>query len=187
MKCAYTYYFHNPNDTMATDSIKYYLSKLKHSHNYLVYREPGQLKHHAAYNRGVGAYHSARWLEAADSLESAVDLYLESMEKCRLSCEDIVFVNLTHPETTTARQKKLEREGFLPDSMEWHLLIRSMVRSLLECRSHCRDKMATVNGTYKSNYLSDHFNHLQFTYFKCKSYYQFTRWFFLKTAKILTD
>ena len=97
------------------------------------------------------------------SLESAVDLYLEIMEKCRLSCEVVVFVNLTHPETTTARQEKLEREGFLPDSMEWHLLIRSLVRSLLECRSHCRDKMATVNGTYKSNYLSDHFNHLQFT------------------------
>ena len=68
LKSAYTYYLHNPNDTMATDSIKYYLNKLKHPRDYLVYREPGQLKHHAAYHM-VRAYHSERWLEAVDSLE----------------------------------------------------------------------------------------------------------------------
>ena len=83
-------------------------------------------------------------------------------------CEDVVFINLTHPQTSVNRQEKMDQEEmFQLDSMEWHQLAHSLVKSLLECRTQCLDKMATINGVYKSKYLLDHFNHLQFAYFKC--------------------
>ena len=168
MKCINTYYFHNPNDSMAINSLKFYRSKLNISQDHLMYREPGQLAHNTAYIAGVKAYRNQRWLEAVDKFELAVSSLLEAMKECRLMCEDFVFINLTHPQTSVNRQEKMDQEEmFQLDSMEWHQLAHSLVKSLLECRTQCLDKMATINGVYKSKYLLDHFNHLQFAYFKC--------------------
>lgn len=151
---------------MAINSLNFYRSKLNISQDYLMYREPGQLAHNKAYIAGVSAYQNNQWLKAVDNFELGVSSLLEAMNECRLMCEDIVFINLTHYEISVNRQ---EQEMFRLNSMEWHQLVHSLVRSLLVCRTQCLDKMATINGVYKAKYLSDHFNHLQFAYFKCLS------------------
>lgn len=168
VKCAYTYFFHNPNDSMIIDSISYYRSELNLERDQFVFREAGELPHHRVYAVGKEAYQQHQWLKSVDNMETAVKMYLEAMEDCRLMCEDIALVNLTNPDNSAEKQEKLEQEGFLPDSVEWHQLMLSLVRSLLQCRTLCRDKMATINGVYQDKYLAGHFNHLQYAYFKCE-------------------
>lgn len=153
---------------MATDSISYYRRKLNLTQGQFVFREAGELPHHVAYSAGKEAYQEHQWLKAVDNMEAAVKMFLEAMEDCRLMCEDIVLVNLTQSDSSADKQEKLEREGLLPDSIEWHQLMLSLVRSLLECRTLCHDKMATINGDYHDKYLSGHFDYLQYAYFKCE-------------------
>ena len=169
---------------MAINSLEFYRTKHNISQDHLMYREPGELAHNKAYIAGVSAYQNNKWLEAVDNLELAVSSLLEAMDECRLMCEDIVFVNLTNSQAIVKRQ---DQDMFRLDSMEWHHLVHSLVKSLLECRTQCLDKMATINGVYKAMYLSDHFNHLQFAYFKCLSVFGLLNYFLLSFSSGIVE
>ncbi len=38
--------------------------------------------------------------------------------------------------------------------------------NVLECRQQCADEMATINGAVVQDFLVEHYNYLQFAYFK---------------------
>ena len=167
-KCAFTYYFYNPNDTMIITSISYYRKHLELAQTEFLYREPGMKTHQITYEAARAAYSKDKWLESSDLLEQALEQYETALNDCLLMCEDVVYVNFTQNGFTEEQVVLLEDIEMLPDAMEYYQLLKVIIQNHLKCRTNCHNWMATVNGDYYDRYLPGHFHHLQFSYFKCE-------------------
>ena len=83
-------------------------------------------------------------------------------------CDDILPINLTQANMSESRRSLIAAYREEVDSMEYHQLLVLVVREMLLCRGRCVERMATVNGQLKERYVSSHFDHLQFVYYKSK-------------------
>ena len=81
-------------------------------------------------------------------------------------CEDILPINLTRADTSETKQLKLAEYGEEVDTMEYYQLLGRVAAEVVGCRGRCAEKMGTVNGAVVEHYLSSHFDHLQFSYYK---------------------
>lgn len=167
VRAAFTYYFYNPNDTMITNSIDYYRKKLDLKADEFVSTEPGLSPHQVAYKTGRVAYENQEWLKSVEFMETAVDLYLKDLDECLLRCDDTLAVNMSK-HVSVEKATLLSDHYITLDSMEYYQLLLFQINRLLECRAQCRVRMDTLNGKYYDKYLPGHFNHLQFSYFKCE-------------------
>ena len=166
IKCAYPYFFYNPNDTMITHSINFYRKRATLSDDEFPAREPGMKSHHQKYEASKKAYGEERWLEAADLLEEAIDGYVTAINECRQMCEDVVYINFTDTSISESKLSILKNGAFLPDSMEYYQLLSAILKKFLKCRTNCETWMATINGKYYEKYLPGHFHHMQYVYYK---------------------
>ena len=168
MKCAYPYFFYNPNDTMIINSIQFYKKQLSLDADDFPSREPGMKSHHLKYQESKEAYGEQKWSEAVELMEEAVNEYMTTVNECRLMCEDVVYVNFTDPKMSVSKFEFLEEAELSPDSMEYYQLLKAIAHKYLTCRTNCDVQMATIRGKYYHGYLPGHFNHLQYAYYKCE-------------------
>ena len=141
---------------------------------------------------GKRSYSKEHWLEAADHFEQALTLYAEALGDCYLLCEDGININLTQPNMNAEKQTLYEKYGLKAEMMEYNQLLIEVIKKVrhplvcadltawhsntdviliyqvLACRIACHDRMAVIEGHTHPNYLSEHFNYLQYSYYKCK-------------------
>ena len=138
---------------------------------------------------GTRSYNEEHWLEAADHFERALTLYAEALSDCYLLCEDGINVNLTQPNMNFEKKSLYEKYGLKAEMMEYNELLIAVIKKVccihnllvvwqimfilvlsgfqvLSCRINCHDRMAVIEARSIPNYLSEHFNYLQFCYYK---------------------
>ena len=117
---------------------------------------------------GLKAYESERYLEAVDFFESALPLYRQALDQCLLLCEDLLVMNITDSHMSQGMLEILDHYSHLlsPDTLDYHSVLATAVREVLECRVRCYDDVARVKGEVLQDYLPHHFHYLQFSYYK---------------------
>ncbi len=156
---------------MIVKSIKFYKKSLElvSDDDEFSAREPGLSLHHQKYADAKNAYGEEEWLKSAELLEEAIDGYVTAIKDCLLMCEDVVYVNFTDPNSSQSKLNILEYAKLLPDSMEYYQLLKAILKNHLKCRTNCETWMSTINGKYYDKYLPGHFDHLQYSYYKCET------------------
>lgn len=119
---------------------------------------------------GLNAYENEHYLEAVDLIESALPMYRQALNNCLLMCEDILVVNITDRDMSQGMREIMDHYVYSlsVDMLEYHSVLATAVREVLECRVRCHDDMARVKGEVLEDYLPHHFHYLQFSYYKCK-------------------
>ena len=119
---------------------------------------------------GIDAYESEHYLEAVDLIESSLPLYVEALNCCLLMCEDMLVMNITEEHMSEVMQEILDyyAPALKPDMMDYHTVLATAIREVLECKVQCHDDMARVNGEVLEDYFPKHFHYLQFAYYKGK-------------------
>jgi len=82
-------------------------------------------------------------------MEEALTEYYKADEHCRALCE----------------RPLSDQFGYADQALKNSLLLAHWT-AVLECKDNCPISLSTVDGEWKQDYLEEHYNYLQFTYFK---------------------
>ncbi|KOC68177.1 Synaptonemal complex protein SC65 [Habropoda laboriosa] len=99
----------------------------------------------SVYFNAVSAYESEDYAGAVGLFESSLSLYLQGEDECRFYCEG-PFDQGWHPEFTSS--------------------IANHFAYCLKCKRTCSDILNNVNGDFRKDMLKDHYDYLQFSYYK---------------------
>ncbi|XP_016841537.1 prolyl 3-hydroxylase 2 [Nasonia vitripennis] len=139
----FTYLIYNPTHKASQASLAYYMG-LPQVNNETV-RNLEVQPFFKDYVSGVTAYENEYYEEAVEKLEFSLKSFFEAEEQCRFYCEG-PFDQGWSPEFTTAVSNH-----FVFD---------------LHCKRRCSRVLSTLNGDYRADFLVNHFNYLQFAYYK---------------------
>ena len=119
---------------------------------------------------GTDAYENEHYLEAVDHIETSLPLYRKALDQCCLMCEDMLVMNITDSNMSSQLREILHhyRDSLSVDMLDYHAVLVTAVREVLECRVRCHDDVARVKGRLLEDYLPNHFHFLQFAYYKCE-------------------
>ncbi|XP_032679224.1 prolyl 3-hydroxylase 1-like isoform X2 [Odontomachus brunneus] len=139
----FTFLTYHPDHEMTRRHLKHYLTLPDVVEERIMNLEAAPFVE--MYIRGVQAYEDENYKEAVDEFESSLASYMESEEECRIYCEG-PFDQGWYPEFTSS--------------------IANHFAFCLKCKRGCSLGLNSVNGEYRSNLLSSHYNYLQFAYYK---------------------
>ncbi|XP_014480867.1 PREDICTED: prolyl 3-hydroxylase 1-like isoform X2 [Dinoponera quadriceps] len=140
---AFTFLTYHPEHEMSRRNLKHYLTLPGVVEEKVVNLEAAPFVQ--TYVRGVQAYEDENYKEAVGEFETSLESYIESEEECRIYCEG-PFDQGWYPEFTSS--------------------VANHFAFCLKCKRGCSLGLNSVNGEYRSNLLSSHYNYLQFAYYK---------------------
>ncbi|XP_011151167.1 prolyl 3-hydroxylase 2 isoform X1 [Harpegnathos saltator] len=140
---AFTFLIYHPDHEMTRRNLRYYLTLPGVVEEKIVNLEAAPFIQ--MYVRGVQAYEDENYKEAVGEFESSLGSYMESEEECRIYCEG-PFDQGWYPEFTSS--------------------VANHFTFCLKCKRECSLNLNSVNGEYRNNLLSSHYNYLQFAYYK---------------------
>lgn len=167
-KCFFTFMFYNPDNELVAGNVPFYRRVLSLEQDEFVWREPPTQPHQDLFLEGLKSYESEHYLEAVDLIESALPMYRQALDQCLLLCEDMLVMNITESDMSQGMRDVLAHYSQLltPDMLDYHTVMATAVREVLECRVRCHDDVARVKGEVLQDYLPHHFHYLQFSYYK---------------------
>ncbi|KAL3842115.1 hypothetical protein ACJMK2_020167 [Sinanodonta woodiana] len=140
---AYTYFITHQDHQRIIDSMKYYRGLEGVTDEDFKDLERNDIQD--TYASGLNAYHASDWTSAIENFEESLRLYFEEEEKCRAACEG-PYSHKGHPDFTNA--------------VADHFLV------VLFCQYKCEEKLSVFGKEFQPNFVSEHYNYLQYSYFK---------------------
>ncbi|KAK3603207.1 hypothetical protein CHS0354_036134 [Potamilus streckersoni] len=142
---SYTYFITHQDDQRIINNLKYY-KKLEGVTDE-DFKDLESNAYQNSYASGLHAYSASDWTSTVEHMEESLRLYFEEEEKCRAACEE-KYSHKGHPDFTIAAAD--------------HYLV------ILICQYKCEEKLSAFGEEFQPNFVSEHYNFLQFAYFKVK-------------------
>ncbi|XP_060086359.1 prolyl 3-hydroxylase 1-like [Ylistrum balloti] len=144
---AYTFFLKNPDHKDTITNIHAYRKSFGVKNEEIMDLERKQYKVYRA--EGEKAYEKEDWDNVISHFERALEEYYFEHERCRADCEG---------------QYEHDRD---PDFI--HALADHYI-SVLQCQVTCGDVLSKIYAEHQPNYFAEHFNYLQFAYYKKKDH-----------------
>ncbi|XP_074659759.1 prolyl 3-hydroxylase 2-like isoform X2 [Tubulanus polymorphus] len=145
---AYTYFLGNPKHQTMIRNIHQYREMSDVSDSDFINMEA--YKHQQLYSKGSRDYLEEKWLDVIDRMEGAIAGFMEQLESCEAMCE----------ETINHRNRNTDFVVALADHYS----------DVIKCSSKCSNKLSTVHGKFVFDYIPDHYNYLQYAYYKLNDF-----------------
>lgn len=144
---AYTFYISNQDDQRIVENLQYYRNQdgLIESDFVDLERTP----HQSVYVKALMAYNDGDWTTAAEQFEMALKLYFKEEDRCRAGCERS-FTHTGYPDFVSA--------------VADHYIV------VIVCQQKCLQKLSTFGMEELENFVSEHYNYLQFAYYNVQDY-----------------
>lgn len=146
---AYTHSIFNPDHQIMKENLDYYLAMPEVKKQELVNLEaPGFV---APYLQARSLYVKEDWSKLVETMESALALYFQEEEMCRVQCE------------------KPFDMGWYPDFVS---AVSNHFTFCLKCKLNCATELHTINGKIDEDMLPLIYHYLQFGYFQLSNFSQ---------------
>ncbi|XP_011503662.1 PREDICTED: prolyl 3-hydroxylase 1-like [Ceratosolen solmsi marchali] len=139
----FTYLIYHPDHKPSKSNLAFYMKHPEVKNNMIrnLHTEPFIND----YIKGIKAYKKEHYDNAVASFENSIISYIESEESCRFYCEGPLDYDW-NPEFITAFSN--------------HFVYN------LHCKRRCARFLQSLNGEYQQDFLANHFNYLQFSYYQ---------------------
>ncbi|KAK2155798.1 hypothetical protein LSH36_231g04018 [Paralvinella palmiformis] len=140
---SFTYLLANPDHETMQKNVQFYrtLANVNSGDFYNMELKP----HQDLYMKGVDTYTEKKYAATIKHIEGALVEYYKEFSRCSALCEGTY-----------------DHESF-PD---FYNAVADHWISVLRCKHQCPIKLATINGALVDNFLVEHYNYLQFSYYQ---------------------
>lgn len=144
---SFTYFITHQDDTRTIETLEYYkkLPNVQESDFKDLERKPYQ----KAYVKALNFYNGGLWADSAAWFEEALALYFIEEERCRASCEK-GFTHNGSPDFVSA--------------------VADHYVAVIVCQQKCVQKLSTFGMEELENFVSEHYNYLQFSYYEANNF-----------------